>query len=51
MAARLLRLKPSTLHHKIKLYDINPDPKSLTRDAAAAAARRAEPCARTRATP
>jgi DNA-binding NtrC family response regulator len=51
MAARMLRLKPSTLHHKIRLYDINPDPKSLTREAALADARRAEARTSQRATP
>jgi DNA-binding NtrC family response regulator len=49
-AARLLRLKPSTLHHKIKLYAIDLDPKATARGVAADACR-SEPCPRSHASP
>ncbi len=49
-AARLLRLKPSTLNHKIKLYAISLDPKATARGVAADTCR-AETCSRSQASP
>jgi transcriptional regulator with GAF, ATPase, and Fis domain len=42
-AARLLGLKPTTLNHKIKAYDIRADPEGTERSNAAAAGGCSEP--------
>ena len=46
-AARMLGLKPTTLHNKIKVYDIKVGPEVLGDGAGAGAAGHAEPRART----
>lgn len=44
-AARMLRLKPTTLHHKIKVYSIEIDPRGMSYGRDAVAADCTESCA------